>query len=65
MEATHDPLLIITAGVVSLAFFVLIAFVVWRLSVATPTTMGRVLIALGGVLGELAVIVYALAELRG
>ncbi|WP_433266637.1 hypothetical protein ACQPZF_41400 [Actinosynnema sp. CS-041913] len=65
MATSQDPVLVITAGIVALAFLGLIGFVVWRLSVAAPRTMVRVLVALGGVLAEIAVIVGAFGAFGG
>jgi len=57
---THDVASVVTAGIVALAFLLLVGFIVWRLTATVPSRMARILIALTGVLASLPAVLYAL-----
>jgi hypothetical protein len=60
-----DVASVVTAGIVALAFFLLVGFVVWRLTATVPSRMARILIALAGVLAGLPAVLYALLSTHG
>lgn len=57
---THDVVSVVTAGIVALAFLILMGFVVWRLTATVPGWTPRILIALASVLAALPAVLYAL-----
>lgn len=56
----HDVASVVTAGIVALAFLLLVGFVVWRLTATVPGRVARILIALASVLAGLPAVLYAL-----
>jgi phosphoglycerol transferase MdoB-like AlkP superfamily enzyme len=56
----HDVASMVTAGIVALAFLLLVGSVVWRLTATVPSWTARILIALAGVLAGLPAVLYAL-----
>lgn len=56
----HDVASVVTAGIVALAFLLLVGFVVWRLTATVPGRVSRILIALASVLAGLPAVLYAL-----
>lgn len=61
----HDVASVVTAGIVALAFFLLVGFVVWRLTATVPRWTARILIAVTGVLAGLPAVLYALLSTHG
>jgi hypothetical protein len=61
----RDVASVVTAGIVALAFFLLMGFVVWRLTATVPSRMARILIALASVLAGLPAVLYALLSTHG
>lgn len=61
----YDVASVVTAGIVALAFFLLVGFVVWRLTATVPNRMARILIALTSVLASLPAALYALLSTHG
>ncbi|OLF04475.1 hypothetical protein BLA60_40530 [Actinophytocola xinjiangensis] len=58
MTQTHVP--VIVAGVVALAFLLLVGLLVWRLTATTPGRAGRILVSVAAVLAGLPAVLYAL-----
>lgn len=56
----HGVASVVTAGIVALAFLLLVGFVVWRLTATVPGRVARILIALAGVLAGLPAVLYVL-----
>ncbi|MGH4006621.1 MAG: hypothetical protein ACRDTH_00350 [Pseudonocardiaceae bacterium] len=61
----HDVASVVTAGIVALAFLLLVGFVVWRSTATIPGRTARILIALAGVLAGLPAVLYALLSTHG
>lgn len=59
---TRDVVSIVVAGLVALAFMILVGFLVWRLTATTPGRAGRVLVAVAAVLAGLPAVLYALLD---
>lgn len=57
---TPDVASVVTAGIVALAFLLMVGFVVWRLTATVPRWTARILTALAGVLAALPAVLYAL-----
>jgi hypothetical protein len=56
---TQGIVQVVTVGIVALAFFVLVGFVIWRLSTTSPRWMIRGMFALTGVVAGLPAVLYA------
>ena len=55
-----DVASVVMAGIVALAFLLLVGFVVWWSTFTIPRSMARILIALASVLAALPAVLYAL-----
>lgn len=57
---TQNAVPVIVAGVVALAFLLLVGLLVWRLTETTPGRTGRILVSVAAVLAGLPAVLYAL-----
>jgi len=57
---TQNSVPVIVAGVVALAFLLLVGLLVWRLTSTTPGRTGRILVSVAAVLAGLPAVLYAL-----
>ncbi|GAB3455223.1 hypothetical protein [Actinophytocola sediminis] len=59
---TRDVVSLLIAGLVALAFLLLIGFLVWRLTAMTPDRVSRTLVAVGALIASLPAVLYVLLD---
>jgi hypothetical protein len=60
----HDATSVVTAGIVTLAFFILVGFAIWRLTATVPGRTVRALVVLTSVLACLPAVLYAVLGMK-